>query len=166
MPVVINGIALCPSLVFNTPGAGGFGTGAASALDENAKQASADRMRHTGVTFLNCSMSVFMCFFRCLSPLVVLLIAGPEEAQNLAGKDIRRPIQIRLITSSLEKMPPTRQGQSGHKHESQIRVPKHGQLFIGAHTFLRSHYAIELTANSCIALAVPRTQSVFHHRAR
>jgi hypothetical protein len=59
-PVVINGIALCPSLVFNTPGAGGFGTGAASALDENAKQASADRMRHTGVTFLNCRMSVFI----------------------------------------------------------------------------------------------------------
>jgi hypothetical protein len=26
-PVVTNGMQLCPSLVFNTPGAGGFGIG-------------------------------------------------------------------------------------------------------------------------------------------
>jgi hypothetical protein len=86
-PVVINGIALCPSLVFNTPGAGGFGTGAASALDENAKQASADRMRHSGVTFLNWRMSVFIWFFLCLFPAGCFCwLAGPEETKDRAGK--------------------------------------------------------------------------------
>ena len=35
------------------------------------------------------------CFF--LSPaVVILLFAGLEQAQNLAGKDIRCPIQIRF----------------------------------------------------------------------
>jgi hypothetical protein len=49
MPVVINGRALCPSLVFNTPGAGGFGVGisgagAAGAFGKSAKQTTADRI--------------------------------------------------------------------------------------------------------------------------
>jgi hypothetical protein len=47
--VVINGIALCPSLVFNTPGAGGFGVGVAGALGESAEQMSVNATKNPKV---------------------------------------------------------------------------------------------------------------------
>ena len=38
--------------------------------------------------------------------------------------------------------------------------------FSSARTFLRVHYEIKLTANSCIAVPIPETQLEFHRRAR
>jgi hypothetical protein len=54
---------------------------------------------------------------------LILRIAGPEEAKNLAGKEGPRLIQIRLATSSLEK---------SHLLVKHNHHKKRGQLFIRA----------------------------------
>jgi hypothetical protein len=56
--VVTNGIQLCPSLVFNVPGAGGFGigvsgAGAACISGKNARQ----------LSISNKALNVFVSFF-------------------------------------------------------------------------------------------------------
>ena len=48
------------------------------------------------------------------SPLrLISAIAGPEETKNLAGQNVLRLIQIRLATSSLEKIWPECQDRTG-----------------------------------------------------
>jgi hypothetical protein len=48
-------------------------------------------------------MWFFLSFPR---PHSLRLVAGPEEAKNLAGQHDLRLIQIRLATASLAKIPP------------------------------------------------------------
>jgi hypothetical protein len=64
---------------------------------------------------------------------LISLIAGPEEAKNLAGKESLRLIQIRLATPSLQKISPACQWRKPSL-ESPTQVRR--QLFSGTR-FLR-----------------------------
>jgi len=41
--------------------------------------------------------------FLCVPRVLMMLVAGPEEAKNLAGRGVLRLIQIRLAKPSLRK---------------------------------------------------------------
>jgi hypothetical protein len=58
-------------------------------------------------------------------------IAGPEGAKNLAGKNVLRLIQIRLTTSSVEKITPACQANSPQAPNRRFKFHKRRQLFVG-----------------------------------
>jgi hypothetical protein len=62
---------------------------------------------------------VLLFFFP--APLA-LVVAGPEETKNLAGKKVLRLIQIRLATASLDKITPPSQ-ENSLQPESPLQVP-------------------------------------------
>ena len=64
--------------------------------------------------------------------VLVLRIAGPEETKNLAGES-PPPIQIRLATTSLEKISPARQGTIATSANRPFAFQKRSQLLIRTH---------------------------------
>jgi hypothetical protein len=69
-------------------------------------------MRHSGVTFLNRSMSAFIGFFLSFSPLSCDSDCGSGRGEEPSGERILRLIQIRLATPSLPEISLGRQDNS------------------------------------------------------
>jgi hypothetical protein len=96
-------------------------------------------------------MSVFISLFLRLSPLVVSVDCGSVRGEEPGGARRPPPDSNPFSDAEFCENLTARQAQSGCNAESPIPVLGTPSAF-HPHTFLRGHYEIKLTANSCIAL--------------
>jgi hypothetical protein len=80
---------------------------------------------------------------------LILRIAGPEGAKNLAGKNVLRLIQIRLTTSSVEKITPACQANSLRARIADSQFQKRRQFFIRTHNETVSVIPVRVGNEDC-----------------
>src|SRR5262249_37421075 len=156
-PLVLSASALVPTAVLLIPVEAGFSALFPSAVElplqllghcalsggESANQASAQTMRHTGVTFLNRRMNVSIRSFPLSSPLVVSVDCGSGRDEEPSGARNPLPDSEPFSDSrSLAKIMPASQTNSPQAEVCRFEFQKRSQLFIGTHNETLSVVAV------------------------